>query len=71
VKEGSFLVGMGDTLDLSKTKTMQAGATGKVPAQMHHYAAAQGATVVEVTAMGPFDMTYVNPGNDPRKPATP
>jgi hypothetical protein len=34
---------------------------------MHHYATAKGATVVEVTAMGPFAMTYVNPADDPRQ----
>jgi quercetin dioxygenase-like cupin family protein len=69
VKKGTFLVGMGDTLDLSKTKTLKAGDKGKVPAQQHHYAAAKGATVVSVSAMGPFAMTYVNPADDPEKQA--
>jgi quercetin dioxygenase-like cupin family protein len=67
VKKGTFLVGMGDSLDLSKTKAMKAGATGKVPAQHHHYGAARGATIVSVSAMGPFAMTYVNPADDPSK----
>jgi quercetin dioxygenase-like cupin family protein len=71
VKQGTFLVGMGDSLDLSKTKTMKAGDKGQVPAQMHHYAAAKGATIVSVTAMGPFAMTYVNPADDPQHGATP
>jgi mannose-6-phosphate isomerase-like protein (cupin superfamily) len=71
VKKGTFLVGMGDTLDLKKTDTMKAGATGTVPANHHHYAATKGATVVEVTAMGPFAMTYVNPADDPQKKAQP
>ncbi len=71
VKEGTFLVGMGDSLDLSNTNALKVGASGKVPAQMHHYAAAQGATVVEVTAMGPFAMTYVHQSDDPRAPANP
>ena len=66
VKQGTFLVGMGDTLDLAKTNTMKPGDKGKVPAGHHHYAAAKGTTVVSVTAMGPFAMTYVNPADDPR-----
>jgi quercetin dioxygenase-like cupin family protein len=66
VKEGTFLVGMGDTLDLAKTKTLKAGDKGTIPAKEHHYAAAQGATVVSVSAMGPFAMTYVNPADDPQ-----
>ena len=69
VKKGTFLVGMGDTLDISKTKAMKAGAKGQVPAQQHHYAVAKGATVVKVTAMGPFAMTYVNPADDPQQAA--
>jgi quercetin dioxygenase-like cupin family protein len=66
VKQGTFLVGMGDTLDLATTNTMKVGDKGKVPAGHHHYAAAKGATVVSVTAMGPFAMTYVNPADDPQ-----
>jgi hypothetical protein len=69
VKKGTFLVGMGDSLDLAKTKAMKAGAKGKVPAQKHHYAAAKGATEISVSAMGPFAMTYVNPADDPEKQA--
>jgi quercetin dioxygenase-like cupin family protein len=69
VKKGTFLVGMGDSLDVAKTNTMKVGAKGQVPAHAHHYAVARGATVVSVTAMGPFGMTYVNPADDPQKAA--
>jgi hypothetical protein len=69
VKKGTFLVGMGDTLDVSKAKAMKVGAKGRVPAQHHHYGVAKGATVVKVTAMGPFAMTYVNPADDPQQAA--
>ena len=67
VKKGTLLVGMGDSLDLSKAKAMKAGKKGSIPAQQHHYAAARGATVISVKAMGPFAMTYVNPADDPQK----
>jgi len=71
VKKGTFLVGMGDTLDVSKTKPMKVGAKGHLPAQAHHYGIAKGATVVSVTSMGPFGMTYVNPADDPQAAARP
>lgn len=71
VLKGTFLVGMGDTLDLSKTKALKAGGSGKVPANMHHFAATKGATELTVTAMGPFAMTYVNPADDPQQSAHP
>jgi quercetin dioxygenase-like cupin family protein len=66
VKQGTFQVGMGDTLDLAKTKTLKAGDKGTIPAGEHHYAAASGTTIVSVSAMGPFAMTYVNPADDPQ-----
>ena len=68
VKQGTFLFGMGDTFDAPKMKTMVVGEKGSLPANSHHYAQAKGATVVAVTAMGPFAMTYVNASDDPRKP---
>jgi quercetin dioxygenase-like cupin family protein len=67
VKKGIFLVGMGDSLDLAKVKTMKPGSKGTLPAEHHHYAAAKGATVVSVSSKGPFAMTYVNPADDPQK----
>jgi quercetin dioxygenase-like cupin family protein len=67
VKKGTFLVGMGDSLNLAKAKAMKPGAKGTLPAEQHHYAAAKGATVVSVTSKGPFAMTYVNPADDPQK----
>jgi quercetin dioxygenase-like cupin family protein len=66
VKQGTLLVGMGDTFDASKAKPMKVGATGTIPAQAHHFAAARGATVITVSAMGPFAMTYVNAADDPQ-----
>ena len=66
IKKGTFLVGMGDKLDLKQARPMVTGDTGTVPAKGHHYAATKGATIVAVTAMGPFAMTYVNPKDDPQ-----
>jgi quercetin dioxygenase-like cupin family protein len=67
VKEGTFLVGLGDKLDPTKTNPMKQGDKGSLRANMHHFGIARGATIVAVTAKGPFAMTYVNPADDPRK----
>ena len=67
VKSGTFLFGMGDQFDAAQLKTMAKGDKGTVPAKAHHFAATKGATVVQVTAMGPFAMTYVNQADDPRQ----
>jgi len=67
VKKGTLQLGMGDSMDLSKAKSMKAGTKKTIPAEHHHYVAAKGATVVSVTTKGPFAMTYVNPADDPQK----
>jgi quercetin dioxygenase-like cupin family protein len=67
VKRGTLLVGMGDKWDAKAMKPMQAGGSGTIPAKAHHYAEAQGPTIISVTAMGPFMLTYVNPADDPQK----
>lgn len=71
VKQGTFLVGMGDVFDPTKARAMKPGEQGTVPAHGHHFAQAQGEVIVSVTALGPFTMTYVNPADDPRKPSRP
>jgi len=65
VISGTFLVGMGDSLDAAHTTTLTAGGFVTAPATMHHYAIARGRTVVQVNGMGPFALTYVNPKDDP------
>ncbi len=66
VLEGTFLVGMGDQFSESSLKALSTDSYGKMPANMHHYAATRGATTIQISGMGPFQMTYVNASDDPR-----
>jgi cupin domain len=66
VKSGHFVYGMGDKMNAKGEKTMNAGQSGTLPAKMPHYAHARGHTVVAVSGTGPFAITYVNQGDDPR-----
>jgi hypothetical protein len=34
---------------------------------MRHFAATKGETIIQVHGIGPFEITYVNPADDPRK----
>jgi hypothetical protein len=67
VLSGELHAGMADTFDESKLTTLPAQSVAVMPANMHHYVMAKGETVVQVNAMGPFKITYVNPSDDPRK----
>ena len=67
VIRGSFLIGMGDTIDPKRTMTLNAGGFATAPAQQHHFAIAKTHTIVQIHAMGPFQLTYVNAADDPTR----
>jgi quercetin dioxygenase-like cupin family protein len=66
VISGRLGVGMGKTADAKQMMTLGAGEFATAPANAPHYAQARGATVVQVHAMGPFALTYVNPADTPK-----
>jgi quercetin dioxygenase-like cupin family protein len=68
VISGSFAIGMGDKLDPA-AKGQPPGTFFSMPAKMHHFAIAQKESIVEVSAMGPFTIVYVDPADDPSKGA--
>ena len=65
VISGSLALGMGDVIDPKKSKTLTPGGYGVAPANMHHFALSQHGAVVQVDMLGPFQITYVNPSDDP------
>lgn len=68
VISGNFRVGMGATVDRKGMMTLHSGGFVTAPRNQPHYAEAQGETIVQVHAIGPFALTYVNPADLP-KPA--
>lgn len=62
---GKFHIGMGDTIDKTKEMTLNKGGYGVAQANQHHYAWAEGNTEFILYAKGPFQVTYVNPADDP------
>ena len=69
VLSGIFGIGMGDKLDQATAKQLPQGGFVLLPAQMHHYAIAISEAMVQVHGIGPFQLTYVNPADDPGKRA--
>jgi quercetin dioxygenase-like cupin family protein len=67
VLEGTLLVGMGDKFDASMGKELTVGSFASMPKGVRHFAQAKGETVIQVHGVGPFEITYVNPADDPRK----
>lgn len=65
VISGTFQIGMGEKFDAATMKALPAGGFVLLPAEMRHYAMAKTAAIVQVHGMGPFQLTYVNPADDP------
>ena len=69
ILSGGLGIGMGDKFDESKGQIVKTGGYILEPKEMHHYAWAQGPTIIEVYGEGPFGMNYVNSSDDPRNRA--
>jgi hypothetical protein len=67
VISGTFYIGMGEQFDPSRGRGLAAGGFHYLPAKTRHFAFAKKPTVVQVSGNGPFDITYLNPADDPRK----
>jgi quercetin dioxygenase-like cupin family protein len=66
VLRGTFLAGMGEQFSADALAPLQAGDFMTMPAADAHFAKTLGVTEVQVHGIGPFQLTYVNPADDPR-----
>jgi quercetin dioxygenase-like cupin family protein len=69
VLEGTFVMGVGEKFDEAAAHETSVGSFVRMPKGTRHFAMAKGQTVVQVHAVGPFVINYVNPNDDPRKQA--
>lgn len=66
VISGTFNMGLGKKFDQKATKPMTAGSFIVMPKGAPHFAWSSGETILQVHAIGPWGLTYVNPKDDPR-----
>jgi len=67
VLQGSFGMGVGAKFDTAAGQELTAGSYASMPMGTRHYAWAVGETIIQVSAIGPFEVNYVNAADDPRK----
>jgi len=67
VISGTLKAGGGDKWDDGSMHSLTAGSYANMRRKQSHYVAAQGETILQIVAMGPFAITYVNAQDDPRK----
>jgi Domain of unknown function (DUF4437) len=66
VVSGTFHVGMGDTFEADKAGALPTGTFAFLAPKMHHFAWAEGDTVIQLHGVGPWQINYLDPANDPR-----
>jgi len=67
VISGKLHYGMSDKLSMAEAKTLIVGHSVTMKAKMNHWVHAPAAATVQVSGMGPFQITYVDPKDDPRR----
>jgi quercetin dioxygenase-like cupin family protein len=68
VLSGVFFMGVGETFDAQAGQALPAGGFVSIPPSHAHYAwAGDRETIVQVHGMGPTDLIFFNPADDPRK----
>src|SRR5262245_32993015 len=67
ILKGTFNIGMGDTLDKTKSTALSPGSFTFMDANMHHYAWTKGQTEFVVYGVGPFAINYVNAADEHRR----
>lgn len=67
VLHGTLLMGTGDALDPAAAAELPAGGFCHLPRTARHFAVAKGETVIQTHGVGPFEIHYVRPADDPRK----
>ena len=73
VISGTFMLGYGERFDSAATRALAASSYAMLPAKMPHYNVMKGETILQFHGIGPYDIQYVNPADDPTKkqPAKP
>jgi quercetin dioxygenase-like cupin family protein len=66
VMSGVLYLATGEALDRTSAKKLPADSFGYWPAGMKHTAWSEGETVIQLHGIGPWQINYVNPADDPR-----
>jgi hypothetical protein len=68
ILSGTFTLHMGDTM-AAPAHELGPGSYHFLPGKMHHAAEAKNEVVLQLDGMGPFDIHYLNPADNPNKAA--
>lgn len=67
VISGSMRIGMGETVDIDSVEPVGPGGFFAMPAGHVHFAHASEASEIQLHGVGPWTITYIRAGDDPRQ----
>jgi hypothetical protein len=67
VIQGTILLGMGEKFDRAKLRELPAGSYARLPKGEPHFNLYKGETIIQLHGIGPYDIQYVDPADDPSK----
>ena len=67
VISGTFRIGMGKVADQRRARPLPAGSFFALPPGTVHYVFINEETVIQISTIGPWGLTYINPKDDPRQ----
>lgn len=67
VLSGAFHLGHGDTVDREAMQRLPVGSHFSIPPKSTHFAITEGETIIQLSSIGPWQIEYVNPADDPRR----
>ena len=66
VMSGTAWLGTGSTFDKTRAQKLPPGSYTSIPPRHQHFAWAETECVIQLTAMGPWQLYYINPDDDPQ-----
>ena len=70
VLQGVFALGFGERVDRASMRDLSAGGYAMLPRAVPHYNVMKGETILQFHGIGPYDITYVDPADDPSRKST-
>jgi hypothetical protein len=67
VIQGTIRLGMGKQFNPEALRDLPAGSYARLPKEEPHFNLYKGATIIQLHGIGPYDIHYVNPADDPSK----
>jgi hypothetical protein len=58
---------MGEKFDPAKLRALPAGSYALLPKDKPHFNLYQGETIIQLHGIGPYDIKYLNPADDPSR----